>query len=64
MECMTMSVIEMANSLGIGRNVAYNLVKNGRIPSIKIGRQIRIPKKAFEKWLLDEITKTQPISSF
>ncbi|SCM82579.1 Excisionase family DNA binding domain-containing protein (fragment) [uncultured Sporomusa sp.] len=64
MERMTMTVVEMASCLGIGRNVAYDLVKEGRVPALKIGRQIRIPKKAFEKWLLDEITKTQPVSSF
>ena len=33
MEKMTMTVPEMAQSLGIGRNVAYALIKNGRVHS-------------------------------
>lgn len=31
--------------LSIGRNTAYKLVKSGEIRSIRIGRQIRIPRQ-------------------
>lgn len=31
--------------LGIGRNTAYRLVRTGEIRSIRIGRQIRIPRQ-------------------
>ena len=54
MEKMTMTVSEMAGCLGIGLNRAYELVKSGRIPNLKIGRQIRIPRKAFYEWLIME----------
>jgi excisionase family DNA binding protein len=64
MERMTMTVVEMANCLGIGRNAAYDLVKKGRVPSLKIGRQIRIPKKAFELWLTKETEKDKDVSGF
>lgn len=37
--------------LGIGRNTAYALVQTGRIRSIKIGRQLRIPKDALIAFL-------------
>lgn len=37
--------------LQIGRNSAYNLVHSGQIQSVKIGRQIRIPKAALLSFL-------------
>ena len=38
-----LTVEEMAAILRIGRNSAYQLVRQGRIRSIRIGRAIRIP---------------------
>lgn len=32
--------------LGIGRNTAYELIRSGQIRSVRIGRQIRIPREA------------------
>ena len=37
--------------LGIGRNTAYELVRSGQIRSIKIGRQIRVPRDAVAEFL-------------
>ena len=30
----------------VGRDTTYQMVKEGKIPSIRIGNQIRIPRKA------------------
>ena len=40
------TVEELAKMLKIGRNTAYELVRSGVIPSIRIGRQIRVSKQA------------------
>ncbi|WP_298021601.1 helix-turn-helix domain-containing protein [uncultured Dysosmobacter sp.] len=37
--------------LGIGRNTAYKLVRSGQIRSIRIGRQLRIPKDGLIEYL-------------
>ena len=50
-ERMTLTVAEVAQMLGIGLNNAYSLVGSGRLPSVKIGRQIRVSKKVLEDWL-------------
>ena len=42
---LTLRVEDLMPILGIGRNTAYELVRSGQIRSIKIGRQIRIPKQ-------------------
>lgn len=48
---LTLRVEELMPILGIGRNTAYELVRCGKIRSIKVGKQIRIPKQALlEFW--------------
>lgn len=37
-----MTVPEMADMLRIGRNTAYRLVRDGDVPSVKVGRQVRV----------------------
>ena len=48
---LTLRVEDLMPILGIGRNTAYELVRSGQIRSIKIGRQIRIPKDAVVEYL-------------
>ena len=50
---MTLRVEDLMPILGIGRNPAYELIRSGQIRSIRIGRQIRIPRDA----LLDFLRK-------
>lgn len=38
-----LTVPEVAEVLRIGRNEAYEAVRRGDIPSIRIGRSIRVP---------------------
>jgi excisionase family DNA binding protein len=37
--------------LRIGERTAYDLVRQGRLPAIKVGNQWRIETQAFEEWL-------------
>lgn len=46
-----LTVIEVADILRISRVQAYNLVNKGVIPSLRIGRNIRIYEKSFNEWL-------------
>ena len=48
---MTLRVEELMPILGIGRNTAYELIRSGQILSIRIGRQIRIPRDALLEFL-------------
>ena len=43
---LCLSVKQVAEVLGIGRNTAYELVRSGQILSVRTGRQIRISKDA------------------
>ena len=48
---MTFRVEDLMPILGIGRNTAYRLVRSGEIRSIKVGRQIRIPRQVLLDYL-------------
>lgn len=48
---LTLRVEDLMPILGIGRNTAYELVRSGQIRSIRIGRQLRIPKDAVQEYL-------------
>ena len=40
-----MKVEDLMSVLCIGRNTAYELVRSGQIRSIRVGRNIRVPKE-------------------
>jgi excisionase family DNA binding protein len=42
------TVTEASRILRISRNLAYEAVRSGQIPSVKIGRRILIPRAALE----------------
>ena len=50
----TLSVPEAGRELGIGRNQAYEAVRRGEIPVIKIGKRLIVPRAAFERLLAGE----------
>ena len=48
---MILRVEDLMPILGIGRNTAYELIRSGQIRSVRIGRQIRIPREALLEFL-------------
>ena len=48
---VTLRVEDLMLILGIGRNTAYELVRSGKLRSIRVGRQIRIPKAEVLRFL-------------
>ncbi len=48
---LLLTVPEAAKLLRISRNLAYELVARGEIPSVRLGRVIRVPRTALERWL-------------
>lgn len=51
---LTLRVEDLVPILGIGRNTAYELVRSGQIRSIRIGRQLRVPKDALQTFLIQQ----------
>lgn len=48
---LTLTVPQLMDILNVGRNTAYALVRSGRIRSVRVGRQLRIPKDAVKDFL-------------
>ena len=46
---------EVAESLGIGRSKAYELIASGAIPSIRLGGSVRVPLGALRDWIARQL---------
>ena len=56
MEKLLLKPSEAAQILGIGRSLIYELIAQKIIPSIRIGRCIRVPSESLQKWLKENET--------
>lgn len=54
-----LTIAELSVYLKIPRSTLYKLVREGRIPSQKVGRHWRFRKKAIDRWL-DEPRAEEP----
>ena len=48
------NIIQLKEMLGIGKNLAYKLVRNKTIPSLKVGREYKIPKRNIIYYLTNQ----------
>jgi excisionase family DNA binding protein len=55
---MTVSVEEAAGLLGISRALAYELVRRGELPRLRLGRRVVIPRKALREFVEASTTST------
>jgi excisionase family DNA binding protein len=46
-----LKVPEVARVIRVARSRAYELVESGEIPSIRIGRSVRVNRRELDKWL-------------
>jgi excisionase family DNA binding protein len=48
---LTLSVAEAGELLGISRGLAYELVRKGKLPSLRLGRRLVVPRAALQAML-------------
>ena len=51
MDRMLLRPTEVAETLGICRTRAYDLINSGAIPSVRLGNSLRVPIEALRAWL-------------
>lgn len=51
MERELFTITEFCKMAGIGRTLAYDLIKSGDLRAVKVGRKTMIPRAAIESWL-------------
>jgi excisionase family DNA binding protein len=44
--------------LGIGRWKTYEMIARGELPTLRIGRLIRVPRPALEEWIVANTSGT------
>lgn len=42
---------EAARLLGLGRSKVFEMMASGELPAVKIGRAVRLPRAALERWV-------------
>lgn len=55
------SIDELCNTLNIGKNAAYNLLKTGEIKAFRIGRVWKIPKLSVQEYILTKSHISPPL---
>jgi len=53
---------EVAEMTGLGRSKTYELIAEGVIPSVKIGKCVRVPADRLREWIDQLVTKNAPKS--
>jgi excisionase family DNA binding protein len=54
-EKLTLSVSEVSKLLGMSRNAVYEAIRQGQIPSIRLGKRILVPRLRLEMLLSQSV---------
>jgi prophage regulatory protein len=54
MEKLLLKISDVAKVINIGRSLSYELVTQGQIPSIRVGRCLRVSSEALEQWIKEK----------
>lgn len=61
-ECLTMSVEEAAEQLGICTKIAYQLTHRADFPTIKIGRRTRVSREGLREWVRQQAQNSMEVA--
>jgi excisionase family DNA binding protein len=48
---LLLRISEVAETLGIGRTKIYEMIATGELPTVHVGRAVRISVTALQKWV-------------
>lgn len=51
MDVLLLRCEEVAKRLGLCRSKVYAMAASGELPSVRVGRSVRIPIRALEAWV-------------
>ena len=52
---LTYTVPEAAAAIGVGRTTAWGMVRQGVLPTLRVGRRVLVPVAALETWLARQV---------
>ena len=59
-ERLVLTVDETAALLGISRGLAYQMARQGNIPTVRLGRRLLVPRPALERMLQGDGQTAKP----
>lgn len=51
MERLLLRVSETAKIIGLGKSKTYDLIAKGELPSVRIGKCVRVPVASLKEWV-------------
>lgn len=63
MEKLLLTVEEAAEALSIGRSALYDLLRLGKIESIRVGRSRRIPRESLHRYVADALAHPDEVNA-
>ena len=60
MEKLLLRPNEAAELLGVGRSTIYALLASGDVPSVRVGRSVRLPLEALRQWVAARAARKLP----
>jgi len=51
---LLLRIPEVAEALGLGRTKVYELIAAGALPTIRVGRAVRVSVTALQKWVEEQ----------
>ena len=55
---VTLKVEDVARILGVGRNTAYNIIRQKGFPAVRVGeKRVVVPRDRFLQWLNEKADK-------
>lgn len=54
---------EGADAIGVGKSKFYEMLAAGEIPSVRIGRALRVPVEELRRWAQQQVEKKEKASA-
>lgn len=45
---------QVAEVLAVARSTVFELLRTGELPAVRIGRAVRVPRKALDRWIEEQ----------
>jgi excisionase family DNA binding protein len=59
METLLLRPEEVRQVLGLGRATVYQMIAAGELPSVHVGRAVRVPREGLERWVRENTQGVQ-----
>jgi excisionase family DNA binding protein len=57
---LLLRIPEVAETLGIGRTKIYEIIASGELPTVRVGRAVRISVTTLQKWVEEREQQNMP----